>query len=660
MIYFATRRRSLVENAVNLIGPAAVVVAGLWAAFATPLIPVDFDHLDLISRALWVFAALVFCTVTHELGHLVVGLVVHRPVRKLLIGRGATLLTGRWGGLRVQVCANLLGGGAVYFSAIDDTSRGEHIAVTAAGPMVNLLTGAIALALVPGGPPWVGVFALVGLLLGAGNLYPSRFLTGGREHYTDGMRILHLALGRQMTATFFEGEDLTPDGERVTIRAIEEAMDSESDDVTAAHLLAVLDREPALHPILAPAHVADLVHFPGPANSIDVRPSRSEEVKQIYKATFQVGRDLGVAPPNAACICLALMTVPSPLATHLKDAGVSEAGLRDLARASTPSAPNAPPARTLADLPLERWGSTADRALALAYQVATVDRSDLTSTQHLVAAMVADRGCRAGLALDRKGFVLHRNDRAAPPGAQPAAPPPLSEEMQSAIAAALLRTGPTQPCGTGELLLGVADQPRSMAAALLQGADLESGALQDAIVSVPREQAQLTGFTPPMRQMWELRARARLGAARYTDARADYLVLEQHAPTDRLRAITQNNLAWVALMSADPALRPEALERSRAAVAVLPDLPSVQGTFAFALLENGEVAEAAALLEKVLPQQTRPRDRALQLCLLAMCRSRLGDAAAASRHLEEVERIDPACTLLERARADLTSSPILR
>ena len=662
MIYFATRRRSFLENAFNWAGPAAVVLVAMWAVVATPLVPADAG---LLTRGLWTVVAIFLGTVTHELGHLSVGLLVHRPVRKLLIGRGTTLFTARWAGVRVQVCLDLLNGGAVYFSAIDHTSRAERIAVTAAGPAVNLLTGAVALALVPAGPPWMGTFAIVGLLLGAANLYPSRFVSGGREHLTDGTRILKLARGRRDLASFLEGDELAPDAERVTIRAIEEAMDSESDEVTEGHLLLVLDREPALHAILAPAHVADVVRFPGPPNSTDVRPTRTATVEQIYKVTFQVARDLGVERPNAACVCLALMAVPSALATHLKESGVSEARLRDVARAPAPQAPvsqaAAPvPTPPLADLPLERWGSAADHVLVRAYQLASGDRSNEAGTQHLIAAMVADPRSRAAEALDRSGFVLRRNDRAVPPGEARTTPPALSPEAQSALAAALRRTGPTHPCGTGELLLGLADQPRGMATFLFAAADVEPGALQDAILAVPREQSELTGFTAAMSQMWQLRARARLGAARYADARADYLVLEQHAPTDRHRAITQNNVAWAALMSGDSRLAADALERARAADAVLPDVLSVRGTLGFALLENGAPREAAEILERTMPQQSRARDRALELCLLAMCRARLNEIDLAKAHVEKAERIDPSCALLERARREIAGSPILR
>ena len=660
MIYSAARRRSIVESAINMAGPTLTSIGALWAILLTTLIPYD---VPIYVLTLWIAAALVFCIVTHETGHLVAGLIVGRPVRKVLIGRGSTVFTARPRGLRIQVCANLVGGGAVYFSAIDETSRAANVAVTAAGPAVNIATGLVALGLLHLGWPWLGTLALIALLLGIGNFIPSRFTTGGREHFSDGMLILRLVLGRSMHSTFFEGEDLSEAGRRVTIRAIEEAMDSESELLTEVHLIAALDREPEIHAILLPAAIEQLTRFPGPPTSVDVRPVRSPAVNQIYKVTFRVARDLGVTRPNPACLCLAVMAVPSPLATRLKDAAVDTAALEALAkRASAGSPRDQRPAQATAlpDLPLERWGSAADAALALAFQVAIADRADETATQHVVAAIAAQRGCRAALALDRAGFVLHRNDRAVPQTAAPATAPPLTPEAQTAIASALMRTGPDHATGTGELLVGLADGERTMAAALFQQADLEPPAILAAIVGVPREASLATGYTAAMRRLWELRAGARLAACRYAASRADYLVLEQNAPTEHVRAINQNNIAWVSLLSGDVDLRGDALERSAAAVAALPDQPSLLGTHAFALLENGRAAEAAAILEGVVARQPRPRDRALELCLLAMCRTRLGDADAGRAHLAAAEAIDPECALLARARAEIEGSPILR
>jgi hypothetical protein len=314
----------------------------------------------------------------------------------------------------------------------------------------------------------------------------------------------------------------------------------------------------------------------------------------------------------------------------------------------------------LADLPLERWGSAADRVLALAQRISAVDRSVDTGTQHLIAAMVAERQCRAAEALGSVGFVLHRNDRAVSPGEPAAKAGPLTPEAQTAIAAALLRTGPAYACGTGELLLGVADQPRSMSAALFTSCDISGSALQAAVVSAPREQSEPTGVTPAIRQMWEVRARARVGAERYLDAREDYLVLMKSAPSEQSLAVQQNNVAWASLLSGDRSLFADAVERSRAAVAVMKDQPSIQGTYALALLEAGELTQAVEIVESVIPRQPRPRDRANALCMLAMCRARLGDGDAAKAHVAAAEQTDPRCALLARARAEVAGSPILR
>ncbi len=655
MIYSSTHRLSLLESLVNLVGPILVTAATLWAVFATTLIPAD---LNLLVLAAWVGASLVFCIAVHETGHLVVGLLVHQPIRKILIGSGRTIFTARPRGLRVQVCANLLGGGAVYFSAVDDTRAEARIAVTAAGPVVNLVLGWTALAMLSTGWPWLGTLALSNLMLGAANLIPSRFTSGGRQHVSDGMQILRMARGDPLTSTFFEGEELSSDGQKATIGSIEEALDSQSEQLTEAHLLASLDRDPEIHRLLASASFADLTSSAGPRSSIDVRPVRSAIVTQVYKVTFRIARDLGVVRPNAPCLCLGLMAVPSEVATRLHAGGVSETALRELAvRRAEPVESTRPGGALLADLPLERWGSAADRVLALALRIATVDHSEDTGTQHLLAAMVAERGCRAAQALSRTGFVLQRNERAVKPGDPPPTPPPLTPEVQSAIAAALLRTGPTYPCGTGELCLGVADQSRSMAALLFLTGRVSTSALQDAVVAVPREQSDPTGYTPSMRRMWELRASARLGAGRYAESRADFLQLEQTAPTEAVRAINHNNVAWVSLMSGNPVLVPEALARSRAALAIDPEQRSFQGTYAFALLETGDTAGAAEVLETLVVDHPRPRDRALALCLLAMSRARLHDQATARMRLSEAEEVDPRCALLERARAEVAEIP---
>ena len=84
-----------------------------------------------------------------------------------------------------------------------------------------------------------------------------------------------------------------------------------------------------------------------------------------------------------------------------------------------------------------------------------------------------------------------------------------------------------------------------------------------------------------------------------------------------------------------------------------PDRPAIVGTYAFALLENGSAAEAAALLEPVASTHPRPRDRASDLSILAMCHARLDKPEAAAAELQAAREADPKCALLDRAQAEL-------
>jgi predicted Zn-dependent protease len=194
-----------------------------------------------------------------------------------------------------------------------------------------------------------------------------------------------------------------------------------------------------------------------------------------------------------------------------------------------------------------------------------------------------------------------------------------------------------------------------MGGLLFSRADVSCDALVASLRALPREQSDPVGFTPSMRRMWELRASARLGAGRYADSLADFRMLEKNASNDDTLAISRNNVAYTALMTGDPALRQEALGKARTAVEFKPDQRSFQGTYAFALLETGSPAEAAEILDKVAVDHPRPRDRALDLCLLAICRARLGDTEAARRHVVAAEAADSRCTLLARARAEIAA-----
>lgn len=653
MIYSAWHRQSIFESFLGLLPSIGILVVGFWVGINSWFIPLG---VNLFEALLWVAASLVVGTVIHELAHLLVGLLGGRQIRKILIGEGRTVFTARLHGLRIQVCSNLLGGGAVMFSANDDPAPGTMLAAIAAGPGVNVVIGLWATAVMATSPPWVGTFALTNLVLGILNFVPSRVTTRDQNVVTDGMQMLRILQGRPLRGTFFEGEELAADARHAAILAIEEARDAGSGEVNEVHLLAALRRDPQLRGLLATAHLDDLFRWPGPGDASEVRPERTPAFDAIEKRAFHVGRDLQISLPNAACLLLALMAEPCDAATRLKEAGISEEAVRQIARSQTEQASEYGGGPVSPDVPLERWGSSADRALDMAFRIAAVERAEDTGTQHLVAALAADLDGRAGRALWQLGFALTRNEKLIPKKDPPATPPALSPQAQAAIAGALLRTGPTFPTGTGELCLGVCDQGRGMGGFLFVQADVTPDSLVAALRGLPREQSDPVGFTPSMRRMWELRASARLGAGRYADALADFRVLEKDSTTEERLAISRNNVAYTALLTGDPALRGEALEKSRLAVDFKPDQRSFQGTYAFALLENGSPSDAAAILEKVVVEHPRPRDRALDLCLLAVCRARLGQLDDAKRRIAEADQADSRCMLLARARDELERS----
>ncbi|HEX6548762.1 MAG TPA: hypothetical protein VF134_08485, partial [Candidatus Dormibacteraeota bacterium] len=148
------------------------------------------------------------------------------------------------------------------------------------------------------------------------------------------------------------------------------------------------------------------------------------------------------------------------------------------------------------------------------------------------------------------------------------------------------------------------------------------------------------------------------GAGRWLDARADFQQALQLAETDALKALNQNNVAWASLMANDPALNTEALELASSAYRFSPNQPAFAGTYAHALLVSGDPAGAKVLLEQTIPRHHRPRDRALNLCLLAMCQARLGEPEAAQASIEKAAELSPECQLLERARDALSAAAL--
>jgi predicted Zn-dependent protease len=156
---------------------------------------------------------------------------------------------------------------------------------------------------------------------------------------------------------------------------------------------------------------------------------------------------------------------------------------------------------------------------------------------------------------------------------------------------------------------------------------------------------------------WAVRATVRLRAKRNAEARADYLVMTPFAPGPHERAVALNNTAWTSLVLGNPAWRVDALERAQQAIAIEPDTWFIRGTFAYALLENGNPVEAIATLDSFDNTKASPQGRASNLCVRAMSEARLGRIDDSASHLHDAETLDPANELLDRARVELATAP---
>lgn len=657
MGYIGVHRRSLLGRIGGGIAAVFEALIIFWLTFE------GFIHAREAPNLLVFYAALAGCLVAavalHECGHLIVGLAAGEPVRTLRIGSGPTLFGFRIGTLAIQVGFNLLGGGAVYFSSVGGGAGVKRLASLMAGPFVNLLAGSYAVFLYDyTGASWLGVFALANAVCFVSSAMPSITQVGGRAHPTDGMQILTMLMKPEaaLETPNFEAAVMTDGARKVLVRAGEDAFLSGVAEVSDESLLRALSLDEVVGELFASIGFIGKIPAASTADSDRLlEPHFSPAAEAAIEAGFKLGRDLGVDRPNSACICLGLLATDCPASHLMRAAGITEEAMRKLASVVTHDEEEGRTARVMsADLPLERWGTAADQALAQAFRVAVADSSPLIGTQHLVAALVADPQCRAAQALARTGFVLEWKPGVSEHVEKPSVVTPLlSRETELALAGAIWRTGATFPTGTAELCLGIVDQNAGEGAQLLVYAGATVHAIESALRFTPREPSYPAGCTPASRGMWLRRAAARMEAGRWLDARADFAEAERAAVDDNQRAVCRNNIAWASLMSGDPTLRAESLELARFAVSVKPDQPSFIGTYAFALLENGSPAEAASMLESSLPKVTIPRSRAYNLCELAMCYARLSQRDAAEKNLAAAAEADPNCPLLALARAQL-------
>jgi Zn-dependent protease len=147
----------------------------------------------------WVqwFAVIIIATLFHESGHALTGIALGMKLRAFVIGPFQfRVIEERWRFAFRPTQLLAFSGAAGLVPSDPRESRWNEVAVIAAGPLVNLLTGAVAAALAYSavGAPWVSLweyfalFATVSLVAGVVNLIPLR----PESLYSDGARILQI------------------------------------------------------------------------------------------------------------------------------------------------------------------------------------------------------------------------------------------------------------------------------------------------------------------------------------------------------------------------------------------------------------------------------------------------------------------------------------
>jgi hypothetical protein len=309
----------------------------------------------------------------------------------------------------------------------------------------------------------------------------------------------------------------------------------------------------------------------------------------------------------------------------------------------------------LEDLALEIWTASADQALSTALRIAAAAGAAQLGTEHLLAGVLADEESPGARTLKDMGFS---GDRLLPLLAKggATAPPTWSSEALTAVVIAIDMADPVLGAGTGELCAGVLGATKGRGYAALNEADITHSGFREELEPLRTQELQV-GCTKAIHFVWHVRASARLQSKRYSDARADYLVMTPWAPSPHDRAVDLNNASWSGLIVGDPSWRRDALERAQQAFSIEPDPPFIRGTLAYALVENGKPIEGIAMLDSFDDKKTSPQGRASNLCVRAIAEARLGQTDAWTRHVHDAEALDSACELLDRTRAELAPIP---
>ncbi len=124
-----------------------------------------------------------------------------------------------------------------------------------------------------------------------------------------------------------------------------------------------------------------------------------------------------------------------------------------------------------------------------------------------------------------------------------------------------------------------------------------------------------------------------------------------------VRSMVLNNLAYADALLGTADLLGEADRYSEEAMAVLSWVPAVKGTRGTVLAALGRMDEGIRLLRDSMQQADGSHGKAQNACWLAIAEAKRGNLAQAKQYLEEARKLDPKCSLLDRAQKVLGQTP---
>ncbi|HTV39156.1 MAG TPA: hypothetical protein VMF08_01165 [Candidatus Sulfotelmatobacter sp.] len=145
-----------------------------------------------------------------------------------------------------------------------------------------------------------------------------------------------------------------------------------------------------------------------------------------------------------------------------------------------------------------------------------------------------------------------------------------------------------------------------------------------------------------------------LDRGRYAQSREiNMQLLKRESEMPGWRFILLNNIAYADSLTGDPSLLPEADAYSEEVYRNIPWADFAMGTRGTVLVEMEKYEDGIRLLKESIKKSEEPRSKALNNCHLSIAYARLGDYEQADKYLKLARQMDPRCSLLERAAAEL-------